>query len=69
MVDVYPTPQSKRARDVLESRVRQGSAKGTNARYLVQDILQFNLPIAARYKHLDVIRILQDNCSSVRQIK
>lgn len=46
----------------LESKVRQGLARREISRRLVEDILQCNVPIAARYQHLDVIRILRDNC-------
>ncbi|XP_039261476.2 uncharacterized protein LOC120337678 isoform X1 [Styela clava] len=54
--------QLMRARNVLETQVRHGSTKRDNVQHLVDDLLQFDLPVPARYKHLDVLRILEDNC-------
>lgn len=54
--------QYKSVRKTLEQKVRQNQAKKDVVRQLVDNMLVYDVPIAARYEYVDVIRVLQDNC-------
>lgn len=54
--------QYKSVRVTLEQKVRHSQAKKDVVRELVKNMLAYDVPIAARYDFLDVIRILQENC-------
>lgn len=54
--------QYKVVRKTLEQKVRQGQAKKDVVRQIVEHMLVFDVPIAARYEYVNVIRILQENC-------